>query len=184
MHDRARWSKFELASLSYGMGLASTPIQLARFYSTLANGGVKTPLTILKQESNFNSQDSERVFSQEHSTEVVAMLEHVIEEKYQVAKVDGYRVGGKTGTAFKALAGSYGNDYVGLFAGIAPISSPEIVVVVVINEPGGDLYHGGEVAAPVFSRVMKGTLSLLNVEPDKQTRTVKKKNKSKESGNA
>lgn len=75
-------------------------------------------------------------------------------------------VGGKTGTSRKSVAGGYGNDYVGLFAGIAPISAPKLVVVVVINEPGDDLYHGGEVAAPVFSRVMKGALQLLNIAPD------------------
>ena len=91
-------------------------------------------------------------------------------EQYTVAKVDGYRVGGKSGTAIKAFAGGYGNDYVGLFAGVAPVSDPEIAVVVVIDDPGGDLYHGGEVAAPVFSRIMKGTLRLLNVPPDANTR--------------
>lgn len=173
MHDRQRWSKFELATLSYGMGVAATPLQLARFYSTLANGGLKTPLTILKQEQTDRiPEGSERVFSQKYSNEVVGMLEHVVNEHYKIARVDGYRVGGKTGTAFKAMAGGYGNDYVGLFAGVAPISHPEIAVVVVINEPGGDLYHGGEVAAPVFSRVMKGTLRTLNVVPDDQEHSV------------
>ncbi len=167
MHDRARWSKFELATLSWGHGVAITPIQLARFYTILANGGIKTPLTILKQEPSLQAkQKSERIFSAEHSQNVVEMLEHVVNEQYTVAKVDGYRVGGKSGTAIKAFAGGYGNDYVGLFAGVAPVSDPEIAVVVVIDDPGGDLYHGGEVAAPVFSRIMKGTLRLLNVPPD------------------
>ncbi len=171
MHDRARWSKFELATLSWGHGVAITPIQLARFYTTLANGGIKIPLTILKQDPNVQvMQNHERIFSAEHSQNVVEMLEHVVDEQYTVAKVDGYRVGGKSGTAVKAFAGGYGNDYVGLFAGIAPISDPEIAVVVVIDDPGGDLYHGGEVAAPVFSRIMKGTLRLLNVPPDANTR--------------
>lgn len=175
MHDRPRWSKFELATLSYGMGLSATPVQLARFYSTLANGGIKKPLSILKQTSdNQNSALNERVFSEENSLEVVGMLEHVVNKHVENAKVEGYRVGGKTGTAFKALAGGYGNDYVGLFAGMAPIKNPEIVVVVVINEPGGDLYHGGEVAAPVFSRVMKGTLRVLNIAPEKNTQTASK----------
>ena len=171
MHDRARWSKFELATLSWGHGVAITPIQLARFYTTLANGGIKTPLTILKQDTDsLAKQKNERIFSAENSQNVVEMLEHVVNEHYTVAKVDGYRVGGKSGTAIKAFAGGYGNDYVGLFAGVAPISDPEIAVVVVIDDPGGDLYHGGEVAAPVFSRIMKGTLRLLNVPPDANTR--------------
>jgi cell division protein FtsI (penicillin-binding protein 3) len=171
MHDRPRWSKFELATLSWGHGVAITPIQLARFYTTLANGGIKMPLTILKQDAaSLAKQTHERIFSAENSQNVVELLENVVNQHYTVAKVDGYRVGGKSGTAIKAFAGGYGDDYVGLFAGIAPISDPEIAVVVVINDPGGDLYHGGEVAAPVFSRIMKGTLRLLNVPPDDNTR--------------
>jgi len=167
MHDRQRWSKFELATLSWGHGVAATPLQLARFYSTLANGGIKKPLTIIKKGTlDLLPIEDERIFSQQSSQEIVEMLESVVNEHTPKAKVEGYRVGGKTGTAIKAFAGSYGNDYVGLFAGMAPISNPDIVVVVVINEPGGDLYHGGEVAAPVFSRVMKGALRVLNIAPD------------------
>jgi cell division protein FtsI (penicillin-binding protein 3) len=167
MHDRQRWSKFELATLSFGHGVATTPIQLAKFYSTLANGGVKKPLTIIKKGTlNTLPLADERIFSQQSSLEIVSMLESVVEDHTPQAKVEGYRVGGKTGTSIKAVAGGYGNDYVGLFAGMAPISNPEIVVVVVINEPGGDLYHGKEVAAPVFSRVMKGALRVLNIAPD------------------
>ncbi|MBA6389695.1 peptidoglycan glycosyltransferase FtsI [Colwellia sp. BRX10-3] len=180
MHDRARWSKFELATLSWGHGVAITPIQLARFYTTLANGGIKTPLTILKQDAqSLAKQKHERIFSAKNSQNVVEMLENVVNQHYTVAKVDGYRVGGKSGTAIKAFAGGYGNDYVGLFAGVAPISDPEIAVVVVIDDPGGDLYHGGEVAAPVFSRIMKGTLRLLNVPPDANTRVTSVKTEQK-----
>ncbi|MBA6254003.1 penicillin-binding protein 2 [Colwellia sp. MB3u-55] len=167
MHDRQRWSKFELATLSWGHGVAATPLQLARFYSTLANGGIKKPLTIIKKDTlNTIPLRDVRIFSEQSSEQVVGMLENVVNEHTPNAKVEGYRVGGKTGTAIKAFAGGYGNEYVGLFAGMAPISDPEIVVVVVINEPGGDLYHGGEVAAPVFSRVMKGALRVLNIAPD------------------
>jgi cell division protein FtsI (penicillin-binding protein 3) len=167
MHDRQRWSKFELSTLSFGHGVAATPLQLAKFYSTLANGGIKKPLTIIKKGTlDTLPLEDERIFSEQSSYEVVEMLESVVNDHTANAKVDGYRVGGKTGTAIKAFAGGYGNDYVGLFAGMAPISNPEIVVVVVINEPGGDLYHGGEVAAPVFSRVMKGALRVLNIAPD------------------
>lgn len=163
MHDRQRWSKFELATLSFGYGLAITPMQLARFYATLANGGLKREFSIVKRD---NPPRGERVFSKKNSQAITAMLEAVVDEHVQKAKVDGYRVGGKTGTSFKAVAGGYGNDYVGLFAGVAPITNPKVVVVVVINDPGGDLYHGGDVAAPVFSRVMKGALRVLNIAPD------------------
>ena len=176
MHDRSRWSKFELATLSFGYGLAITPMQLARFYAALANGGVKRELSIIKKDK---LAEGERIFSKENSLAIVNMLEAVVDDHVPKAKIGGYRVGGKTGTSFKAVAGGYGNDYVGLFAGMAPISNPEIVVVVVINDPGGDLYHGGEVAAPVFSRVMKGALRVLNIAPDaKNSQTVSKKIKS------
>lgn len=169
MHDRSRWSQFELATLSFGYGLAITPMQLARFYATLANGGVKHEFSIVKADK---PNEGERIFSQENSLAIVNMLEAVVDDHVPKARVDGYRVGGKTGTIFKAVAGGYGNDYVGLFAGMAPISNPKIVVVVVINEPGGDLYHGGEVAAPVFSRVMKGALRVLNIAPDAQGKKI------------
>ncbi|MGB0937223.1 MAG: peptidoglycan D,D-transpeptidase FtsI family protein [Colwellia sp.] len=164
MHDRQRWSEFELATLSWGYGLALTPLQLARFYATLANDGIKNELSIIK---GIEKAPGERVYSAKNTKSVVNMLEGVVDEHVPNAVVRGYRVGGKTGTSFKAVAGGYGNDYVGLFAGVAPISNPELAVVVVINEPGGDLYHGGEVAAPVFSRVMKGALQVLNINPDK-----------------
>ncbi len=163
MHDRQRWSKFELATLSWGYGLAITPMQLARFYATLSNGGIKRELSIIKRAK---PEEGERVFSKKNAQAITAMLETVVDDHVEKAKVDGYRVGGKTGTTFKAVAGGYGNDYIGLFAGVAPISDPKVVVVVVINDPGGDLYHGGEVAAPVFSRVMKGALRTLNIAPD------------------
>lgn len=164
MHDRHRWSQFELATLSFGYGLTVTPIQLARLYGTLANGGVRIPLTILKTEEQVQG---ERVFSEKETKFLLTLLEGVVADGgASKAKVDGYRVGGKTGTSRKAANGGYGNEYVGLFAGVAPISKPELSVVVVINEPGGDLYHGGDVAAPVFARVMKGALHILNIAPD------------------
>ena len=189
MHDRSRWSQFELATLSWGAGLAITPAQLARFYMAVANGGVKRKLSIIKADTELAKAEeqsssyamSERIFSPENSAAIVGMLETTVNEHVPLAKVDGYRVGGKTGTSIKAVAGGYGNDYVGLFAGMAPISKPEIVVVVVINEPSGDLYHGGEVAAPVFSRVMKGALRVLNIAPDAQDKKTAQASASKPS---
>ena len=185
MHERSRWSKFELATLSWGYGLSITPVQLARLYTAIANGGVKKPLSILKKQGNEVSTNElmlsdERIFSEVYSAQLLDMLEDVVNEHVEKAKVPGYRVGGKTGTTRKSIVGGYGNDYVGLFAGIAPISNPELAVAVVINEPGGDLYHGGEVAAPVFSRVMKGALRILNVAPDDKPQTAQKTAKAEE----
>jgi len=188
MHDRSRWSKFELATLSWGYGLSITPVQLARLYTAIANGGMKKPLSILKKPNSITPDDAgfvedERIFTPEYSNQLLGMLESVVNEHVEKAKVEGYRVGGKTGTTRKSIVGGYGNDYVGLFAGVAPISNPEIVVAVVINEPGGDLYHGGEVAAPVFSRVMKGALRILNVAPDANTQQANESlNQEKEAG--
>ncbi|MGJ8692468.1 MAG: peptidoglycan D,D-transpeptidase FtsI family protein [Thalassotalea sp.] len=181
MHDRNRWSQFELATLSFGYGLNVTPLQLARLYSTFANGGVRLPLTILKTAQ---APEGERVFSASETNYIVSLLEGVVVGDKRgngapKARVSGYRVGGKTGTSRKAVRGGYGNDYVGLFAGIAPISKPEIAVVVVINEPGGDFYHGGDVAAPVFSKVMRGALHILNIAPDDLTHTTTVKRETK-----
>ena len=187
MHDRQRWSKFERATLSFGYGLQVTPLQLANFYNIVANGGVKQPLSIIKKgsdETQTQYVENERIYLEKNTQQLLAMLERVVDEHTPLAKVEGYRVGGKTGTSRIAIAGGYGNDYVGLFAGVAPISNPELAIVVVINEPGGDLYHGGEVAAPVFSRVMKGSLQLLNIAPDQAIQTVHKKAKKKGDNNA
>ncbi|WP_448548934.1 penicillin-binding transpeptidase domain-containing protein [Thalassotalea fusca] len=169
MHDRSRWSEFELATLSWGYGLAVTPLQLARLYSAIGNGGVKRPLSIVKADK---IAEGERIFSQQNTRSLLTMLEGVVEEGAKKARVPGYRVAGKTGTSRKSVVGGYGNDYVGLFGGVAPVSNPELAVVVVINEPGGDVYHGGEIAAPVFSRVMKGALHLLNIAPDAHEQVV------------
>ena len=165
-YDRRRWSDFELATLSFGYGLSVTATQLAQMYATLGNGGIRRPLSILKLEQPL---PGERVFSHSSSRQLIKMMEAVLDEdgSGHRAAVEGYRVAGKTGTSRKAVAGGYGNDYVGLFAGLAPISNPKLALVVVINNPKGDKYHGGEVAAPVFSKVMGGALQILNVPTDK-----------------
>ncbi len=165
-YDRRRWSDFELATLSFGYGLSVTPLQLAQMYATIGNGGIRRPLSILKLNQ---PHEGERVFSHSSSRQLLKMLETVVDEDGtgHNAAVEGYRVAGKTGTSRKAVAGGYGNDYVGLFAGVAPVSDPKIALVVVINNPKGDVYYGGDVAAPVFSKVMGGALQILNVPNDK-----------------
>ena len=164
-HERNRWSDHEVASLSFGYGIAVTTLQLARMYTTLANGGVRRPLSIVKQAQTV---DGERAISRATANAVVEMMEHVVSDSGtgKKAQVPGYRVAGKTGTSRKAVPGGYGEEYVNIFAGLAPVSDPQVAVVVLINEPGGDLYHSGDTAAPVFARVMSGTLQMLNVPPD------------------
>lgn len=168
-YDRSRWSEFELATLSFGYGISVTTAQLGRLYATLANGGIKQPLNIIKspQQTGWQGQP-ERVISEENAKAIVQMMESVTQRggTAKKAAVPGYRVAGKTGTSRKAVAGGYGEEYVNIFAGIAPVSDPRLVTIVLINEPGGDLYHAGDTAAPVFSSIMGGALHMLNVTPD------------------
>ncbi|GGA74357.1 peptidoglycan glycosyltransferase FtsI [Neiella marina] len=165
---RRKWSDFELATLSFGYGMTITPIQLARAYAVLGAGGIKYPLSILKLNELPNG---DRVIDERHVANVLEMLESVTEEggTGTKARVPGYRVAGKTGTARKAIAGGYGEEYVADFAGVAPLSQPKLAIAVVINEPAGDKYYGGDVAAPVFSAVMAGALHYLNIPPDADT---------------
>lgn len=163
--NRRRWSKFEIATLSFGYGLTITPLQLAHAYATLGNFGVYQPVHIIEN----NQQDfSRQVIDSEHAKMVLRMLETVTQPGGTATKaaVPGYRVAAKTGTSRKAIAGGYGDEYFAYTAGVAPASKPRVALVVVINEPQGDNYYGGSVAGPVFAEILKGTLQLLNVAPD------------------
>jgi len=164
-HDRSRWSEFELSTLSFGYGLSVTTAQLARMYSVLGSGGIKRPLSMIKSGQK---APEERVLSEDIAHEVLTMMESVVNEggSGTKARVPGYRVAGKTGTSRKAVAGGYGEEYVSIFAGVAPVSDPQLAVVVLINEPRGDLYYAGDTAAPVFSKIMSNSLQMLNVPPD------------------
>lgn len=168
-HERNRWSQFELATLSFGYGISVTTAQLARMYTAIATGGIKRPLNIVSQSLDTGwKPEEERVVSEENAKALMAMMESVTAEKGsgKKARIPGYRVAGKTGTSRKAIAGGYGEEYVNIFAGIAPLTNPKLVTVVLINEPGGDLYHAGDTAAPVFSTIMGGALQMLNIAPD------------------
>ncbi|GIU46557.1 peptidoglycan glycosyltransferase FtsI [Shewanella sairae] len=164
IHDRRRWSEFERATLSFGYGLMATPLQLARMYSILGNKGVLYPVSILKLKQK---PEGTQVLSPEVAQSVMEMLVGVTEKGGTALKahIEGYPVAGKTGTARKAVAGGYGEDYVALFAGVAPVHNPQLAIAVVVNEPKGDRYYGGDIAAPVFAAVMSGALQMLNVEP-------------------
>lgn len=164
LQDRRRWSDFERATLSFGYALTVTPLQIARMYAMLGSGGVLYPSSILKLKQQ---PEGEQVISPQVAQSVMEMLVGVTESggTAKKAHIEGYPVAGKTGTARKAVAGGYGEDYVALFAGVAPVHNPRLAMVVVVNEPKGDRYYGGDVAAPVFAKVMSGALQMLNVEP-------------------
>jgi cell division protein FtsI (penicillin-binding protein 3) len=166
--DFLRWNDFVQATLSYGYGLSVTTLQLARAYTALADDGMLHSVTLLKRDED---DESQRIFSVEIAQQVRGMLEHVVEKDgtaYQ-ARVDGYRVSGKTGTSKKAIRGGYSNKlYSAVFVGMAPASNPRFVIAVMVNEPSAGKYYGGQVAGPVFSKVMAGALRLYGVAPDKE----------------
>ncbi len=163
--NRRRWSKFEIATLSFGYGLSVTPIQLAHAYATLANQGSYEPIHMIESNQEYRSR---QVVEPEHAQMVLKMLETVTQKGGTAtrAAVPGYRVAAKTGTSRKAAAGGYSDEYIAITAGVAPVSDPRLSLVVVVNEPQGDQYYGGSVAAPVFAEIMKGALQILNVAPD------------------
>ena len=170
-----RFGKFERATLSYGYGLAVTAVQLARAYTIFANDGERLDLRLVRDGPGADAPApaARRVMSEGTAREVLAMLETVVEARDGTgrrARVRGYRVAGKTGTSRKAIAGGYAERrYLALFAGLAPVSDPRFVVAVVIDDPRGKKYYGGEVAAPVFRTVVADALRLNAVPPDSST---------------
>ncbi|WP_447593706.1 peptidoglycan D,D-transpeptidase FtsI family protein [Aquipseudomonas campi] len=166
--NHRKWAPAETATLSYGYGLAVTAVQLAHAYGVLANNGVSVPLTLTRAD---RIPDGVQVMSEDVAKTMQGMLQQVIEAPRGVfrAQVPGYHVSGKSGTARKASVGTKGytaNAYRSLFAGFAPSSNPRLAMVVVIDEPSKAGYFGGLVSAPVFSRVMAGSLRLMNITPD------------------
>jgi cell division protein FtsI (penicillin-binding protein 3) len=162
------WREVDRATISYGYGLSVTPLQLANAYATLAAGGKQRPVSFFRVTGE-NRPRARQVISPEIAQQVRDMLERVIQPggTGTRAKVEGYRVAGKTGTVRKAIDGGYNEDhYLSVFAGMAPASRPRLAMVVMVDRPDDGEYYGGLIAAPVFSRVMQGALRLLDVAPD------------------
>jgi cell division protein FtsI (penicillin-binding protein 3) len=162
----SQWRPIGIATMSHGYGLSVTPLQLAHGYATIGGFGLARPVSFLRVEG---PPQGERVLEENVGRELVGMLESVVaaEGTGKLAAIPGYRVSGKTGTAFKAESGGYSTDrYMAVFGGVAPTTAPRLAAVVVIDEPSAGQHHGGEVAAPVFSKVVGGALRLLAVAPD------------------
>lgn len=160
------WKPIEHATMSYGHGVSVSLLQLARAYSVFATDGELKQLTLIRRDQPAAGR---RVVSRSTAQAVRKMLETVTQPGGTAtrAQVAGYRVAGKTGTAHKVDGATYAPDrYVSSFVGFAPASNPRLVIAVMIDEPGGKHYYGGEVAAPAFSNVMAGALRLLGVTPD------------------
>ncbi len=162
----SHWRPVGISSMSRGYGLSVTPLQLTHAYATVGAGGYSRPVSFLRVDT---APIGERVIDERVARSLVHMLEAVIAPSGtgSLAAIPGYRVAGKTGTAWKANAGGYSTDrYMAVFGGVAPASQPRLAAVVIVDEPGAGKYYGGDVAAPVFARVVGGALRLLAVAPD------------------
>lgn len=161
-----KWRPIEQATMSYGHGISTSLMQLARAYTIFASGGELKPISLLKQNMPVMGQ---RVISRDTAQAMSRMLEMATKPggTAPLAQISGYRVAGKTGTAHKLVDGQYANKrYISTFVGYAPASNPRLIVAVMIDEPSAGKYFGGAVAAPVFSKVMSGALRILNIPPD------------------
>ena len=164
----AQWRPIGIVTMSHGYGLSVTPLQLVHAYATVGGFGVTRPVSFLRLDG---PPPGERAVDEHVCRELVGMLESVVaaEGTGKLAAIPGYRVSGKTGTAWKATAGGYSTDrYMAVFGGVAPTTAPRLAAVVVIDEPSAGQHMGGQVAAPVFSRVVGGALRLLAVAPDQR----------------
>lgn len=165
LQDVHFWNPVGQATLSYGYGLSVTALQLAQAYAVIAADGVRRPVSLLAVDE---AEQGEQVLSSHTAGTLQGMLETVVRQGTgRRAAVANFRVAGKTGTAWKSGEGAYfENRYLAVFGGFAPVSDPRLVTVVVLDEPRRTAYYGGEVAAPVFSRIVAGGLRLLSVPPD------------------
>ena len=160
------WRQISQATLGYGYGVSVTPLQLTQAYAALGSDGHMRPVSLVALDT---PNEGQRIISEDTADSVRSMMEEVVspDGTGNEAGVTGYRVAGKTGTSWKFAPGGYSEDkYFSIFAGLAPASEPRLAAVVIIDEPTGDLYYGGDVAAPVFGDVMTDSLRLLAIPPD------------------
>jgi cell division protein FtsI (penicillin-binding protein 3) len=160
------WRPIEQATMSYGYGLSSTLMHMARAYTVFTRDGELMPLSLIRLDTP--PQPLRRVFSSESAQLLREMLEQATEPEGTGgrAQVAGYRVAGKTGTAHKLEGGRYTDKYISSFVGFAPVSNPRLIIAVMIDEPRAGQHFGGAVAAPVFARITEGALRTLGVAPD------------------
>ncbi len=170
--NRAKWHPVEQATFAYGYGLSVNAVQLAQAYTVIASGGKFLPASLIKQEE---AVPAEQVVGTRITGQMTQMLKKVILPggTGTRAKIEDYSVAGKSGTAHQVRKSGYADDkYTALFAGFAPANKPEIVTVVIINEPPAEgNYSGGKAAAPVFSRVVERALRVLRVPPEGAPKT-------------
>ncbi|MES2742813.1 MAG: penicillin-binding protein 2 [Pseudomonadota bacterium] len=161
------WRPVEQATMSYGNGISVSLIQLARAYTMFAREGDTIPLSFQKVDE---APQGQQVIKPQTAAQMRAMLETVVSPTGTApqAQVAGYRVGGKTGTAYKVVNGKYAmpRKYIGSFVGMVPMSAPRFIIAVMIDEPTTAAHYGGQVAAPTFAAVASNALRAMNVPPD------------------
>jgi cell division protein FtsI (penicillin-binding protein 3) len=167
----SQWQPLDHATMGFGYGMSMSITQLARAYTVIANQGRLLELSLLRKEpvAARANEISRHVMKAATAQQLLQMMTEVVgpEGTAQQAAVAGYRVAGKTGTAKKSIDGGYQkDDYVSVFAGIAPASNPRLVMAVMIDEPTQNGYYGGVVAAPVFQEVISNALRILDIPPD------------------
>lgn len=169
-------SPIEAATTAFGQGFSLTPLQLVQLHSTLANGGEMVTPRVVRGLVDSEGELSwtpkrtapKRIFSAETAQQVLNMMKEVVDDGTgSAAKVSGYQIAGKTGTAQKATEyGAYGNQRITSFVGIAPVSDPRYVVLAVVDEPQGENAYGGTVAAPLVKKMLDSLVVLEGVAPD------------------
>jgi cell division protein FtsI (penicillin-binding protein 3) len=167
----SQWQPLDHATAGFGYGMSLSITQLARAYSVIANQGRLVDLSLLRKEPVTASKNeiSRHVMKASTARQMISMMTEVVgpQGTAQRAAVDGYQIAGKTGTVRKSIAGGYRkDDYVSVFAGIAPASNPRLVMAVMLDEPTQNGYYGGVVAAPVFQEVISNALRILDIAPD------------------
>lgn len=180
LNNFTKLGDFEYCTNSYGYGMSASALQLAQAYAVLANDGIKIPASLIKRDSQPIGM---RVMSARTAKRVRSMLEKAVQKEGTGRRatlgdyMEEYTVGGKTGTVHKVINGRYSkNHYRSVFAGMAPLDDPAVVMVVMVDDPKGKRYYGGLVAAPVFAKVVGKSLRILGVAPDKP---IEKKDKKK-----
>jgi len=167
LDNYSRWRPINIATISHGNGIAVTPIQLGHAYAILGAGGVSRPVSLRRIDTETAST---RVLDEDVARELIGVMESVVSQEGtgSRAALNGYRVAGKTGTAWKPAAGGgySGERFIATFGGVVPASRPKLAAIVMIDDPAGKTYHGGEVSAPVFANVMAGALRLLGIPAD------------------
>ena len=161
-----KWRPIEQATMAYGHGISVSLLQLARAYTIFTNEGQLLPLSLTKRDA---LPIGKPVIRSETARELTRMMEMAVMPGGTAprAQVPGYRVAGKTGTAHKPEDGSYAaHKYVSSFVGFGPVTDPRFIVAVMIDEPAGAKYFGGDIGAPVFASVMGAALRMMSVAPD------------------